>query len=127
MNQLQLGYHQLFSMVGLPETNELVITQNLSEFVNASSSSCESTEELKRTRIAKYGNREAEIRELMVKAWNNESGLLLTDFSHENGTVFRCEAQTSRINETSLVVIIRDITERQKRFDAEKLAATELT
>jgi len=115
-----------FKMVGLPETNELVITQNLSEFVNASSS-CESPEELKRTRIAKYGNREAEIRELMVKAWNNESGLLLTDFSHENGTVFRCEAQTSRINETSLVVIIRDITERQKRFDAEKLAATELT
>uniref|UniRef100_A0A7S1FW96 Uncharacterized protein n=1 Tax=Corethron hystrix TaxID=216773 RepID=A0A7S1FW96_9STRA len=114
-----------FSLVGLPEIDTFTVEQPISDFnpseVGSSSTNIDST--------GKVGInlRKTEICELMKKAWNAKPGLILYDILHEDGTIIKCEAQASRLNNVLLAVIIRDITERQRRFDAEKLAVSEAT
>lgn len=75
-----------------------------------------------------------EISELIVKAWNSEKikeSLMIHGFKNktDDGSVVTidCEAKVTRLNNHSLVIILRDISERCKRFEAEKKIVMEST
>jgi len=69
------------------------------------------------------------MRELVVKAWTEElvEVLMIHDVELPDGTLMHCEGKLSRLRPNSLVVVTRDISERYRRFEAEKRAVSEQT
>ncbi len=73
------------------------------------------------------------ISELVVKAWhaNKETNMVLHDLvrkkdDDQNETI-RCEANINRIDENAIVVVVRNVSERYHRFEAEKKVVQETT
>jgi signal transduction histidine kinase len=71
---------------------------------------------------------------LVVKAWKTDSRrektLLMHDLTRARGSVgenIRCEANITRMEENALVIVVRDISERFRRFEAEKKVISETT
>jgi len=74
----------------------------------------------------------ASMAKLIVRAWQteDEKTLLMHDLTRKRGTSkvsIRCEANISRMEENALVVVVRDISERFRRFEAEKKVVSETT
>lgn len=72
------------------------------------------------------------VAELVVRAWDLDSKetLLMQDLvliQKEEEHVIRCEAKVTRLEENALVIVVRDISERFKRFEAEKKVISETT
>lgn len=72
------------------------------------------------------------ISELVVKAWKtkNETNMILHDLvrmRNKQKETIRCEANITRLEENALVIVVRNISERFHRFEAEKKAVSELT
>ena len=74
--------------------------------------------------------------ELLVRAWNKshsgEEVLLMHDIVHEEKKTretrhVRCEAKVTRLENDAILVVVRDITERFRRFEAEKRVVMEKT
>mmetsp|Transcript_21762 Transcript_21762/g.24958 ORF Transcript_21762/g.24958 Transcript_21762/m.24958 type:complete len:1029 (-) Transcript_21762:141-3227(-) len=67
--------------------------------------------------------------QLMVNSWSTKEkeSLLLHDLDRYETNPMRCEAKVTRLEENSLVVVLRDISERVRRFEAEKVAVSETT
>jgi hypothetical protein len=70
--------------------------------------------------------------ELVVRAWGLDSAetLLMQDLVllHESEEhIIRCEAKVTRLEENALVIVVRDISERFRRFEAEKKVIHETT
>jgi len=68
------------------------------------------------------------VTELLIKAWKagDSDTLLVHDLIHKNGKM-RCEAKVTRMEKNALVIVVRDISERSKRFEAEKKVISETT
>jgi hypothetical protein len=70
---------------------------------------------------------------LVVKAWktdpNDKRTLLMHDLARARKPVtnIRCEANITRLEENALVIVVRDISERFRRFEAEKKVISETT
>ncbi len=70
---------------------------------------------------------------LVVKAWKQdarrEKTLLMHDLTRARGSIMkiRCEANITRMEENALVLVMRDISERFRRFEAEKKVISETT
>ena len=70
--------------------------------------------------------------ELVCRAWQcEESDSLITHNlvrvqDHQRSTV-QCEAKVTRLDESAVVIVLRDISERFKRFEAEKRVVSEMT
>jgi|AntRauTorckE5430_2_1112549.scaffolds.fasta_scaffold01415_6 signal transduction histidine kinase len=72
------------------------------------------------------------IAKLVVRSWksNEPKSLLMHDLVRTRGTPevnIRCEANITRMEKNSLVIVMRDISERFKRFEAEKKVISETT
>lgn len=72
------------------------------------------------------------VAELVVRAWSLDSteSLLMQDLVllHEaEEHIIRCEAKVTRLEENALVIVVRDISERFRRFEAEKKVIHETT
>jgi len=72
------------------------------------------------------------VAELVVRAWALDSTetLLMQDLVllHEaEEHIIRCEAKVTRLEENALVIVVRDISERFRRFEAEKKVVHETT
>ena len=72
------------------------------------------------------------VADLIVRAWDSgrKEALLLHDLVRvQDGTehVVRCEAKVTKLEDNALVVVMRDISERFRRFEAEKRAISETT
>lgn len=72
------------------------------------------------------------ISELVVKAWQSRNGtnMLLHDLDRVRDNVketIRCEANITKLEENALVIVVRNISERFHRFEAEKKAVSETT
>ena len=72
------------------------------------------------------------ISELVVKAWRlkNDTNMLLHDLVRKRNDIeetIRCEANITRLEENALVIVVRNISERFHRFEAEKKAVSETT
>lgn len=70
--------------------------------------------------------------ELVVKAWdtNINTKMLLHDLVREHNNQMesiRCEANITRLEANALVIVVRNISERFRRFEAEKKAVSETT
>ena len=70
--------------------------------------------------------------DLVVRAWKskNNVSLMMHDLVRTKGeiqTPFRCEAKITKLDPNALVVVVRDISERFKRFEAEKKVISETT
>ena len=70
---------------------------------------------------------------LVGRSWRCEArdtlmshDLVFRTEADDNETI-KCEAKVTRLEESALFVVLRDISERFRRFEAEKLAATEIT
>ena len=75
-----------------------------------------------------------EISNLIVKAWSvkkSNENLVVHGFKHKtddgSSVTIECEAKLSCLDDHSLVIILRDISERCKRFEAEKKIVMEST
>jgi len=69
---------------------------------------------------------------LVIRAWesetkNKEELFIMHDLSRSLGQNIRCEANITRMEENALVIVVRDISERCRRFEAEKKAISETT
>lgn len=72
------------------------------------------------------------ISKLVVRSWKTEEpkSLLMHDLVRQRGLPqvnIRCEANITRMEENALVIVVRDISERFKRFEAEKKVISETT
>ena len=72
------------------------------------------------------------VAELVVRAWNLDSKdtLLMQDLlllQNEEEHFIRCETKVTRLEENALVIVVRDISERFHRFEAEKKVISETT
>jgi len=72
------------------------------------------------------------ISKLVVRSWKTEEpkSLLMHDLVRKRGLPqvnIRCEANITRMEENALVIVVRDISERFKRFEAEKKVISETT
>lgn len=67
--------------------------------------------------------------ELIVKAWTEavDEVLILHDLVARDNDIIQCEANVSKLDSSAMVIVIRDISDRFKRFEAEKQALLELT
>eukprot|EP00978_Attheya_sp_CCMP212_P045892 scaffold365110_cov59-Attheya_sp.AAC.1 len=69
--------------------------------------------------------------DLILRAWVHKEKeiILMHDLikEQEAATIIRCEAKVSRLEENSLIVVIRDVSERFRRFEAEKRVISETT
>lgn len=70
--------------------------------------------------------------ELLVEAWksNKYKDILTKSLTQRKGNdivSICCEATVTRVEDNALMIVIRDISERQKRFEAEKQVASEST
>jgi len=68
------------------------------------------------------------VADLLIRAWKAGDGdsLLVHDLVH-NTSKIRCEANVTRMEKNALVIVVRDISERFKRFEAEKKVISETT
>jgi signal transduction histidine kinase len=74
----------------------------------------------------------ASMAKLVVRAWKEGSpkSLIMHDLVRRNGSPrinIRCEANITRLEENALILVIRDISERFRRFEAEKKVISETT
>ena len=75
----------------------------------------------------------ASLAKLVVRAWQTdpkeEKILLMHDLIRKRGSAvnIRCEANVTRMEENALIIVVRDISERFRRFEAEKKAVSETT
>jgi signal transduction histidine kinase len=72
------------------------------------------------------------ISELVMKAWllKNNTKMLLHDLvriRNNSQETIRCEANITRLEHNALVIVVRNISERFHRFEAEKKAVSETT
>ena len=72
------------------------------------------------------------IAELVIRSWESQEpkSLLMHDLVRKRGTPkvnIRCEANITRMEENALVIVVRDISERFRRFEAEKKVISETT
>ncbi len=73
------------------------------------------------------------IAELVVKAWNakKDETLLMHNLIRTKGDsqkiLFQCEASISKMEKNAVLIVVRDISERCKRFEAEKKVISEST
>ena len=71
--------------------------------------------------------------ELMAKSWacKDRDSLIAHDLilrtKGDKLDTVQCEAKVTRIDETALFLVIRDVSERFRRFEAEKVALSEMT
>jgi len=72
--------------------------------------------------------------ELVARAWTLENKetetLLMHDLTKKEGYTrkqIRCEANVTRMEENALIIVVRDISERFRRFEAEKKVVSETT
>jgi len=71
--------------------------------------------------------------ELVGRAWTSKNEpelLLMHDLTKRDGYAkqqIRCEANVTRMEENSLIIVVRDISERFRRFEAEKKMVSETT
>jgi signal transduction histidine kinase len=71
--------------------------------------------------------------ELMARSWQcqERDSLLSHDLVYRKDTeklgTIKCEARVTKLEESALFVVVRDISERFHRFEAEKLAVSEMT
>eukprot|EP00978_Attheya_sp_CCMP212_P045893 scaffold365111_cov63-Attheya_sp.AAC.1 len=87
---------------------------------------------LKWTRsTSKHKEEISSMADLILRAWVHEEKeiILMHDLIkvEEVATIIRCEAKVSRLEENSLIVVIRDVSERFRRFEAEKRVISETT
>jgi len=74
----------------------------------------------------------ASMSQLVVKCWKaeNEVKMHLHDMVLGSGNlkkIIRCEANISRLEQNAIVIVVRNISERFRRFEAEKKAISETT
>lgn len=74
----------------------------------------------------------ASLSKLVIRAWESETEnlkelFIMHDLSRSCGQNIRCEANITRMEENALVIVVRDISERCRRFEAEKKAVSETT
>mmetsp|Transcript_3353 Transcript_3353/g.6269 ORF Transcript_3353/g.6269 Transcript_3353/m.6269 type:complete len:1165 (-) Transcript_3353:172-3666(-) len=74
----------------------------------------------------------ASMAKLVVRAWKEDSpkSSIMHDLVRRNGSPrvnIRCEANITRLEENALILVIRDISERFRRFEAEKKVVSETT
>ena len=74
----------------------------------------------------------APISELVVRSWHlkNDAKMILHDLVRIRNNLrepIRCEANITRLEENALVIVVRNISERFHRFEAEKKAVSETT
>lgn len=72
------------------------------------------------------------VAELVVRAWDLDATetLLMQDLvllHQAEEHIIRCEAKVTRLEENALVIVVRDISERFRRFEAEKKVIHETT
>jgi len=73
------------------------------------------------------------VAELVIRSWNLDSKdntLLMQDLlllQNEDDHFIRCETKVTRLEENALVIVVRDISERFHRFEAEKKVISETT
>jgi hypothetical protein len=70
--------------------------------------------------------------ELLVEAWKSKKykDVLTKSLTQKKGhdiVSICCEATVTRVEDNALMIVIRDISERQKRFEAEKQVVSEST
>jgi len=69
--------------------------------------------------------------QLVVKAWNAEKdvNILMHELLRNGPNPFRirCEANITRMEENAMLIVVRDISERVRRFEAEKKVISETT
>mmetsp|Transcript_53516 Transcript_53516/g.62515 ORF Transcript_53516/g.62515 Transcript_53516/m.62515 type:complete len:1327 (-) Transcript_53516:87-4067(-) len=72
--------------------------------------------------------------EMVARAWTSNSEeaetLLMHDLTKKEGYTreqIQCEANVTRMEENSLIIVVRDISERFRRFEAEKRIVSETT
>lgn len=76
------------------------------------------------------GGETTAIAQLVARAWKTtqDESLMMHDLVRQRGDVTKivqCEAKVSRLDDTAIVVVVRDISERFKRFEAEKRVMAE--
>jgi hypothetical protein len=66
---------------------------------------------------------------LVVKAWTCEQDEFLSmhDIAGPDNRKIQCEGKVTKLDSNALVVVVRDISERFKLFEAEKKAIFETT
>ena len=70
---------------------------------------------------------------LVIRAWNSEKNetLLLHELirssNNEHQFSMRCEANITRMEQEAILIVVRDISERYRRFEAEKKVISETT
>lgn len=69
------------------------------------------------------------IRELVFQCWNQDAAksVMLRDIELPDGTPMHCEGKLTRYKGDALIVVLRDISERRRRLEAEKLLLSEQT
>lgn len=69
------------------------------------------------------------VKSLIAKVWatDKQEKLIQLILYRSDGNAMHCEAKVTRLNERSLIVVVRDITERQRRFEAEKKVVSQVT
>ena len=70
--------------------------------------------------------------QLVARAWRSPrmETLILHDLIRQRGnftTLIPCEAKVTHLDDTAVVVVVRDVSERYKRFEAEKRVVSEMT
>jgi hypothetical protein len=67
--------------------------------------------------------------ELIIKAWTEsiDEVLISHDLVARGNEIIQCEANVTKLDSSSMVIVVRDISDRFKRFEAEKQAVLELT
>ena len=73
--------------------------------------------------------RVSSIGDVIMKAWesNERKCLFMHDLITLGGSVIEAEARSKKFDEYSLIVVLRDISERHMRFEAEKKIITATT
>jgi len=69
------------------------------------------------------------VRDLVFQCWDQDAtkSVILCDIALPNGTCMNCEGKVTRYKGDALIVVVRDISERRRRLEAEKLLLSEQT
>ena len=69
------------------------------------------------------------VRKLVLKSWGEQftEALMIHDVELLDGTTMHCEGKLTKLESNALIVVTRDISERYRRFEAEKRAVSEQT
>lgn len=69
------------------------------------------------------------VRDLVFQCWDQDvtKSTILCDIALPNGTFMNCEGKVTRYKGDALIVVVRDISERRRRLEAEKLLLSEQT